>query len=48
MQSKLDVFNARLNEMEEKVTDVEDKLMEKKIPEEKRKTIDPIRKAFRK
>ena len=36
MQSKLDVLTARVNEMEERVSDTEDKLMVRKEAEEKR------------
>ena len=36
MQSKLNVLTARVNEMEERVSDIEDKLMVRKEAEEKR------------
>ena len=36
MQSKLDVLTARVNEVEERVSDIEDKLMERKEAKEKR------------
>lgn len=39
MQSKLDVLMMRVNEVEERVSDIEDKLMARKEAEEKRKTI---------
>ena len=40
LQSKLDVLTARANEVEERVSDIEDKLMvRKKAEEKKRKTI---------
>ena len=35
MQSKLDALTARVNEAEERVSDIEDKLMERKEAEEK-------------
>ena len=38
MQSKLDALTARVSEAEERVNVIEDKLMEKKEAEEKRKT----------
>ena len=37
MQFKLDVLTARVNEVEERVSDTEDKLMERKETEKKRK-----------
>ena len=37
MQSKLDAVTARINEVEETVSDTEDKLMERKEAEGKRK-----------
>ena len=40
MQSKLDVLTTRVNEVEERVSDIEDKLMARKEAEEKRKTKD--------
>ena len=36
MQSKLDGLTAQVNEADEKVNDIEDKLMERKEAEEKR------------
>ena len=36
MQSKLEVLTTRVNEVEEQVSDIEDKLMAKKETEEKR------------
>ena len=39
MQSKLEVLTMRVNEVEERVSDIEDKLMVRKEAEEKRKTI---------
>ena len=36
MQSKLEVLKTRINEMEEQVSDIEDKLMAKRETEEKR------------
>ena len=39
MQSKLEVLTLRVNEVEERVSDIEDKLMARKEAEEKRKTI---------
>ena len=40
MQSKLDFLTARVNEVEERMGDIEDKLMvRKKAEEKKRKTI---------
>ena len=36
MQSKLDVLTARVNEVEERVSDIEDKFMAKRETEEKR------------
>ena len=36
MQSKLDALTARVNEVEERMSDIEDKLMVKKEAEEKR------------
>ena len=36
MQSKLNILIARVNEAEEKITDLEDKLMERKKVEENR------------
>ena len=36
MQSKLDVLTARVNEVEERVNDIEDKLTVKKEAEEER------------
>ena len=38
MQSKLGTVKVRVNETEERVSDIEDKLMEKKEAERKRKT----------
>ena len=40
MQSKLEVLTMRVNEVEERVSDLEDKLMARKEAEEKRKTKD--------
>ena len=37
MQSKLEVLTTRVNEVEERVSDIEDKLMARKEAEEKRK-----------
>ena len=37
MQSKLDVLTARVNEVEERVSDIVNKLMKRKEAEEKRK-----------
>ena len=39
MQSKLEVLTTRVNEEEEHVSDIEDKLMAWRETEEKRKTI---------
>ena len=39
MQSKLEVLTTRVNKMEERVSDIEDKLMAKRETEEKRETI---------
>ena len=40
MQSKLDVLTARVNEVEERVSDIQDKMMVRKGAEEKKgKTI---------
>ena len=39
MQSKLEVLMMRVNEVEEIVSDIEEKLMARKEVEEKRKTI---------
>ena len=36
MQSKLDALTTRVNEVEERMSDIEDKLMERKEAEEKR------------
>ena len=36
MQSKLDALTARVNEAEERISDIEKKLMERKEAEEKR------------
>ena len=36
MQSKLEVLTTRVNEVEERVSDIEDKLMAKRETEEKR------------
>ena len=38
MQSKLEVLTTRVNEVEERVSDIEDKLMARKDAEEKRET----------
>jgi len=38
MQSKLDALTSRVNEAEERISDIEDWLMERKEAEEKRKT----------
>ena len=38
MQDKLDAVTARVSEAEEGISDIEDKLMERKEAEEKRKT----------
>ena len=38
MQSKLEVLTTRVNEVEERVSDIEDKLMAKRENEEKRDT----------
>ena len=38
MQAKLDVLTTRINEVYERVSHLEDKMMEKKEAEEKRKT----------
>ena len=37
MESKLEVLTTRVNEVEERVNDIEDKLMARKEAEEKRK-----------
>ena len=39
MQSKLEVLTMRINEVEERVSNIEDKLMARKEAEEKRKKI---------
>ena len=39
MQSKLYALTARVNKVKERVSDIENKLMERKEGEEKRKTI---------
>ena len=36
MQSKVDALTARVNEAEESISDIEDKLMERKEPKKKR------------
>ena len=38
MQSKLDALTARINDAEERISNIENKLMERKEAEEKKKT----------
>ena len=45
MQSKLEVLMMRVNEVEEQVTDIEDKLMARKEAEEKREKQKTMRKG---
>ena len=45
MHSKLDVLTTRVNEVEERVSDIEDKLMAKRETEEKRDKQSKIAKA---
>ena len=46
MQSKLDALTARLHEAKERVSDKEDKLMERKEDKEKREKQEPMRKGL--
>ena len=46
MQSKLHVPTARVNEVEKRVSDIEDKLMKRKEAEEKREKQEYMRKGL--